>query len=865
MGRKSGQFIFIFVFSILLFAPTISKAAVIINEIAWMGGVNSSADEWIELFNPDSQAVNLDGWRLTAQDGQPNIQLSGVLPAQGYFLLERSDDNSVPNKPADLIYSGALSNGGETLELKDASGKTVDRLDASDGWPAGDNTAKKTLERSPGGDWQTSAVAGGTPKAPNSHSSLPFPPSSYSSPAPSLLAGTILINEFVSNPDDGEVEWVELINLNPNPVNLAGWYLQEGGGEKTWITATIGNQENNFLTIKNIKGYLNNNGDIISLYTPKGELVDQVVYGQWQTGPNNAPAPPQAASVARFPDGQNSQNWRQDFQITTTPTPSLPNLITYPEPSKAEETPTNLTTHPLIITEILPNPEGVDYEGEFIEIYNRSVQKVDLSGWSIEDASGKKFVMFSQDSFFLNSGQYWTIFRPQSGIILNNSADSLRLCSPQRQCHVLEYQNAPEAKSYNRLNPASEEWQWSQIITPSQPNKLPLRNHSPQADFSVSRLRCVGQPVVFDGSDSVDPDGDDLNFLWDFDDGFTNRLVQPAHTFWQEGEYKIILQVDDGQATATQERVISVQRCGGSSSKALLSAPKEMETDTAASSLHPLPKESEPSTELKNSASLSIAFSVPDSHIEYDSQYPLLAGEEVPFLQKGDCFSVIGQAVSLPGQIASRYFYLAFAAGGGIQVYSHKKDFPFFKEGTEMAVRGCLSWVRGEPRLKTKKASDIKILSQSKPLSPAELEILEIDDSWHGHLVQVQGKVTKKKANNFIISNEEELAVYLPTRLSLPSVNVSDLVQARGVLVFNQKGGKLVLLRSQDIVVLAQASSTPKVLGAATQAKESWILPDRPRPQWQWYGAGLILLLGGTVTAFILHKKRQSQETAFKQ
>lgn len=162
-----------FVYFVVFFIPLFASAAVVINEIAWMGTGTSATDEWIELYNDGSEAVNFDGWTLAAEGGQPHIALSGSIAPGGYFLLERSDDETVPGIAADLIYTGALSNSGETLALRDASGAIVDSIDAADGWPAGDNTTKETMQKSASG-WITAA---GTPRAANTSA----PPASSTS------------------------------------------------------------------------------------------------------------------------------------------------------------------------------------------------------------------------------------------------------------------------------------------------------------------------------------------------------------------------------------------------------------------------------------------------------------------------------------------------------------------------------------------------------------------------------------------------------------------------------------------------------------------------------------------------------------
>ncbi|MCD6550447.1 lamin tail domain-containing protein [bacterium] len=123
-------------------APTLS---VVINEIAWMGTKSDANDEWIELLNNTDEEVNLDGWQLYSQDGSPSTTLSGIIPANGYFLLERSDNQTISDIETDQIYTGAFSNNGEKLELRDSFGNLIDSVDCSSGWFSGRN--RKIKER----------------------------------------------------------------------------------------------------------------------------------------------------------------------------------------------------------------------------------------------------------------------------------------------------------------------------------------------------------------------------------------------------------------------------------------------------------------------------------------------------------------------------------------------------------------------------------------------------------------------------------------------------------------------------------------------------------------------------------------------
>jgi len=109
-----------------------------INEIAWMGTASSSYDEWIELKNNSSEAIDLTGWKIIARDGIPIINLTGSVVSGGFYLLERTTTDGVRlSVTADLMYSGnSISNTGEFLELFDSGGVVVHAVDASAGWMA---------------------------------------------------------------------------------------------------------------------------------------------------------------------------------------------------------------------------------------------------------------------------------------------------------------------------------------------------------------------------------------------------------------------------------------------------------------------------------------------------------------------------------------------------------------------------------------------------------------------------------------------------------------------------------------------------------------------------------------------------------
>ncbi|MFQ5794304.1 MAG: lamin tail domain-containing protein [Candidatus Bipolaricaulia bacterium] len=133
---------------LVLATPALAEREVVINEIAWMGTAASPFDEWIELKNNTDQEIDLTGWRLVADDASPEIMLEGTIPADSFYLLERSDDLTVGDIEADLIYAGGLSNAGEVLRLFDGDGHLIDTANLGGrAWYAGAVDGYVTMER----------------------------------------------------------------------------------------------------------------------------------------------------------------------------------------------------------------------------------------------------------------------------------------------------------------------------------------------------------------------------------------------------------------------------------------------------------------------------------------------------------------------------------------------------------------------------------------------------------------------------------------------------------------------------------------------------------------------------------------------
>ena len=161
----------------------VASGALVINEV--MANPDASSDElgeWVELYNPGSEAVDLEGWKLRDGGAVGHTITNLVVPPDGYVVLGRSADQNVNGgAPVDQAFGDALTlaNGGDTVVLENDAGEVIDQIAylPSAPWPL--DTAGISLELSApsldnalGQSWQHAVLTYGdgdlgTPGGPN--------------------------------------------------------------------------------------------------------------------------------------------------------------------------------------------------------------------------------------------------------------------------------------------------------------------------------------------------------------------------------------------------------------------------------------------------------------------------------------------------------------------------------------------------------------------------------------------------------------------------------------------------------------------------------------------------------------------------
>jgi len=250
------------------FLPTpVPLRSVIINEVAWMGTLLITYNEWIELHNTTNEPIILDGWILTTQSGTGfNVPLQGTIEANGYFIIARKPNIFYSLFPDQVYEWKDLDDQGNSLILYDPIGTLVDTANQTSAkWPAGDPINACTMERA-GEDkpdipvnWLTSASGNylikdkdgnlicGSPGyanwayevTPTRTSTPTLTPYRTPTPTPTPTGyrpTSVILNEFLIQPredhnSDGVIDsgdsFIEIINLGATRVSLDGWRLDD--------------------------------------------------------------------------------------------------------------------------------------------------------------------------------------------------------------------------------------------------------------------------------------------------------------------------------------------------------------------------------------------------------------------------------------------------------------------------------------------------------------------------------------------------------------------------------------------------------------------------------------------------------------
>ena len=125
--------------------PGEPDSPIVITEIMYdPSGIADDKWEWIELYNADNEAIDLNGWSLVDEKNQKHIIMNGgPFPVEpGEYLVLGCNSNESTNGGVELDYNYpyvdfGLANTGDSVILKNIYGDIVDAVhyDENTGWP----------------------------------------------------------------------------------------------------------------------------------------------------------------------------------------------------------------------------------------------------------------------------------------------------------------------------------------------------------------------------------------------------------------------------------------------------------------------------------------------------------------------------------------------------------------------------------------------------------------------------------------------------------------------------------------------------------------------------------------------------------
>lgn len=127
------------------------------------------------------------------------------------------------------------------------------------------------------------------------------------------------------------------------------------------------------------------------------------------------------------------------------------------------------TTH-IVFSELLPDPEGKDTDGEFVEMRNAGNRDVSLAGWAIRTSSEK---IFKFADVTMPAGSYRYFLYSETKLTLTNTGGDLSLIDPNGRGvdHVTYPGPAKTGQSYAKKDDGL--WQWTPLLTPGAANEFP--------------------------------------------------------------------------------------------------------------------------------------------------------------------------------------------------------------------------------------------------------------------------------------------------------------------------------------------------------------------------------------------------------
>lgn len=536
------------------------------------------------------------------------------------------------------------------------------------------------------------------------------------------------------------------------------------------------------------------------------------------------------------------------------------------------------------LSEVYPAPASD--EEEFIELRNTDSVDVDLSGWSIADASGKKYTIASDDftSTTINNGEYFVIPQSTSKIYLNNDGDTVYLYQPDDTLlDETTYEDAESAQSWSQTNGL---WDWSTEVTEATENiSVSVTNEEDSEEDSKDNTENNSSSSAdaehYETSDAValsemipNPAGVDSTDEW-------IEIVNTGSTTihlegWQLTDTTSYYTIGDISIAPEEYIVFEVGDTGislnNSGDTVYLIDPyntiingTEYTSSTEGFAWANFEggwqwtEELTPGEVNIASESTSDSDNEGDDNNSDENDLDVLSISYYRSLEDGQSATIEGVVTVLPGTFGSQYFYIQDDEAG-IQVYSYSKDFPDLSIGDRVRVTGEKSTTRNETRIKSSSVEDFTVLANEGEPTPRDVSTLE--ESFEGMLVQTEGQVVESSSSDALIDDLVKIVMKSSANIDADLLEVGNSVAVIGIVGQYDDEYRLMPRSNEDItavesddVAFVEAAEASTGISASTfdgsQAKR-----DQGTTVLVVLIVGLLTIIGG---AFI-RKKLEEQK-----
>jgi hypothetical protein len=683
--------------------------------------------------------------------------------------------------------------------------------------------------------------------------------------------GDIVINEIMQNPKavaDTAGEWLEVFNVSSQAVDLDEWTLRDDGSDSHTIQnggplliapggyLVLGRNAdpaaNGGVPVAyHYAGFiLANTADEVVLLDPAGTEIDRVAYDGGVTFPN-----PDGASMALLsPDLDNDlgQNW----VISANPWPGSagdagsPGAANPPPPvvtpagtntatptatppgtpaATPTATPTGTATATIVydpesirLNELLPRPAALDWDGdgeanardEWVELYNRSAAEVDLGGWRLDDIpdGGSALYTFPPGTRLAPSA-FLLVFQDESGLALNNDADTLRLLGPDgAELDVFAYTNPGADRSYSRTIDGDGPWTDGYPPSPGRTNLAPTP--TPTATSTPT-----GTPVpdgitlneILPDPESVDWDQDgtasfDDEWIelynsggapanlggWGIGDNTKVYTLPMGTVIWPKG-FLLLFRAQTGLALGDGQDQVTLLRPDGAAVDrfAYESGPGNDRTYcrdadgtggwTRECQVTPgRPNRLLPESPEHDEDASDTAPSATSSRRATLGSLSIAAARALP----PDTRVTISGTVTFPPGLYGRNIYITDATGG-IRLYLRTGEYPALVLGDRLRATGWTRNYYGEAELSVPDPSYLRRLGSGAPPAALRVRTGQLGEGNEGSLIWTAGRVTQFERSAITLDDGSG-----PARITFPDdlpwhrpyVNIGEFWAAQGVV-----------------------------------------------------------------------------------